>query len=217
MISKISGKLMQKRRNSVLIDINNVYYEVLLPGIIMKKIDSSIEVGEDLSLITYHYLQSDPSRSVPTLIGFLNDIEKEFFEKFITVSGVGPKAACRALELPFSTIADAIDSGDITVLKSLPGIGEQRAREIIAKLQGKIGKYGLIQDRVVLAAETIEEDVKKEALQVLIQLQYNKSEAKEMIGRAVERNPNISTCEGLLNEVYRQRQAKGEKVRDVKK
>ncbi len=209
MISQISGKLKQKRVNGVLIDVKGISYEVLLPGIIMKKIASTIETEGDIELITYHYLQSDPSRSVPVLIGFLNDIEKEFFEKFITVSGVGPKAACRALELPFSEIADAIDKGDIAALKRLPGIGEQRAREIIAKLQGKIGKYGLIQDRITfIKAETVEEDIGKEALQVLIQLQYSKSEAKTMIETAVGRNPNVSSCEELLNEVYRQRQDK---------
>lgn len=215
MISRISGTLRQKHANSVLIDVNSVCYEVLLPGIIMRQIDG-INVEDNINLITYHYLQSDPSRAVPVLIGFLNDIEKEFFEKFITVSGVGPKAACKALELSFSTIADAIDKGDISVLKSLPGIGEQRAREIIAKLQGKVGKYGLIQDRMVVEKGAVEDDVKKEALQVLIQLQYNSSEAKEMIGKALERNPDISSCEELLNEVYRQKQEKA-MVRNAKK
>jgi len=199
----------------VLVDAGGLCYEVLLPGVIMKKIDSSVDIEGDIALITYHYLQSDPSRSVPVLIGFLNDIEKEFFEKFITVSGVGPKAACRALEIPFSTIADAIDKGDISALKQLPGIGEQRAREIIAKLQGKIGKYGLIQDRIVFKTEAPEEDIKKEALQVLVQLQYSKSEAKAMIEKAVERNPQVSSCEELLNEVYKQRQ--NEEAQSAKK
>ncbi len=217
MISQISGKLKQKRANSVLVDVSGVSYEILLPGVIRKKIDSSINIEEDIALITYHYLQSDPSRSVPVLIGFLNDIEKEFFEKFTTVSGVGPKAACRALELPFSTIADAIDKGDISALKRLPGIGEQRAREIIAKLQGKIGKYGLIQDRITFKTDTAEEDVEKEALQVLIQLQYNKSEAKAMVEKAIGRNPDISSCEELLNEVYRQSQDKEKAYQNEKK
>ncbi|MBL7071362.1 MAG: Holliday junction DNA helicase RuvA [Candidatus Omnitrophica bacterium] len=205
MISQISGKLKQKKANSVLIYISGVCYEVLLPGVIFKQIEN-IQPEDDISLITYHYLQSDPSRSVPVLIGFLNEVEREFFVKFITVSGVGPKAACRAMEIPFSAIADAIDKGDIPALKSLPGIGEQRARQIIAKLQGKIGKYGLIQDKMPAGAGGIEEDIKKEALQVLIQLQYNKPEAKAMVEKAMEREPNISSCEELLNEVYRQRQ-----------
>jgi holliday junction DNA helicase RuvA len=210
MISQICGKLKQKRTNSILIDINGIYYEVLLPGIVMKKIDNSVEIDGNLTLVTYHYLQSDPSRSVPVLIGFLNEIEREFFEKFITVSGVGPKAACRALELPFSTIADAIDKGDMAVLRSLPGIGDQRARQIIAKLQGKVGKYGLIQDKLTFKVIPGKEDIKKEAFQVLIQLQYNKSEAKTMIEKAIENNPDISSCEEILNAVYRQRQKKKE-------
>jgi len=208
MISRISGKLRQKKANSVLVDVNSFCYEVLLPGIIIKQIEN-IQPEDDITFITYHYLQADPSRSVPVLIGFLNEVEKEFFEKFISVSGVGPKAACRAIELPFSQIADAIDRGDISTLKSLPGIGEQRARQIIAKLQGKIGKYGLIQDKMIAPAFAVEDNIEKEALQVLIQLQYNKSEAKTMVEKAIGRNPNISSCEELLNEVYRQRQEKG--------
>lgn len=206
MICQISGKLKKKRANSVLIDVNSLCYEIMLPGIIMRQIEN-VQPEENVTFITYHYLQSDPSRSVPVLIGFLNDVEKEFFEKFITVSGVGPKAACKALELPFSTIADAIDRADTALLKSLPGIGEQRAREIVAKLQGKIGKYGLIQDKMMAREAALEGDAKEEALQVLIQLQYNRAEAKDMIDKAVERNPDISSCEELLNEVYRQRQS----------
>lgn len=209
MISRITGKLKQKRGNSVLIDINGISYEVLVPGVIMRKINETVNNDNCITLVTYHYIQSDPSRSVPVLIGFFSDVEREFFEKFITVSGVGPKAACRALELPFSTIVDAIDRGDMAVLKSLPGIGEQRAREIIAKLQGKIGKYGLIQDGVKFEPAPAEEDIKREALQVLIQLQYSVSEAKGMIEEALRRNVGISSCEGLLNEIYKQKQKKG--------
>ncbi|MDP3790139.1 MAG: Holliday junction branch migration protein RuvA [Candidatus Omnitrophota bacterium] len=210
MISKISGKLKQKRGNSVLIEISGISYEVLIPGIVMRKISETMEDGTDITLVTYHYFQSDPSRSVPVLIGFLSEIEKEFFEKFITVSGVGPKAACRALELPFSAIADAIDKGDMAILKSLPGIGEQRAREIVAKLQGRIGKYGLIQDKAVFESLPEEEDIKQEALQVLTQLQYNMSEAKVMIEEAIGRNSGISSCEELLNEIYKHKRKKGD-------
>ncbi|MBN1871902.1 MAG: Holliday junction DNA helicase RuvA [Candidatus Omnitrophica bacterium] len=211
MISQISGKLKQRRSNSILIDVNQICYEVMLPGIVMKQIECLVDQKGDITLFTYHYLQSDPSRSVPVLIGFVNEIEKEFFEKFITVSGVGPKAACKALELPFSSIADAIDKGDVTLLKSLPGIGEQRARQIIAKLQGKIGKYGLIQDKTFSEGYIAGEDIRQEALEVLIQLEYSRAEAKDMIKNAIERNPNISSAEDVLNEVYKQRHGKKDK------
>ncbi|MDP3804390.1 MAG: Holliday junction branch migration protein RuvA [Candidatus Omnitrophota bacterium] len=203
MISQISGKIKKRKPASLEIDVNGIAYEVLIPPAVMKGIDKARSPDGSISLITYHYYQMDQSKAIPVLVGFLNEIEKEFFEQFITVSGVGPKAACRALTLSISAIADAIDKADLGVLKSLPGIGDQKAREIVAKLQGKVGKFGLIQDRFGEDIPAGKEDVKDEALSVLLQLQYKKNEAKDMIDKAVKRNPGISSCEEILNEVYK--------------
>ena len=141
MISRIQGRIKSKDSGKVLVEVSDgISYEILIP----KSIMGNIKISDDnqrASLITYHYFQTDPSKSIPILIGFLNEIEKEFFEKFITVSGVGPKAACRALTLPISEIADAIDNADLAVLKSLPGIGEQRAKEILLCLFVPDGKF----------------------------------------------------------------------------
>ena len=133
MISHIAGKLRQKKESSVVLDVNGIHYEVFLPGAVMKAVDAIIAPDGALKLVTYHYHHVEPSRAVPVLVGFLNEIEKEFFEKFITVSGIGPRGAVRALNVPFSQVARAIDEADTRALKSLPGIGEQRAKEIIAK------------------------------------------------------------------------------------
>ncbi len=206
MICRISGKLIQRHEDSIVLDVNGISYEVLIPGAVMHCLEDRVSEDNILSLIVYHYLQVEPSRGFPFLIGFFNEIEKEFFEKFITVSGIGPKAAVRALKMPISTIAQAIDVGDISFLKSLPGIGEQRAKEIIAKLQGKVGKFGLIQDNVAARASARgKEDIQGEALDVLLQLQYKKTEAKNMIQQALSRNPDTKTSEDLLNEVYKQK------------
>ena len=210
MICRISGKLIDRREELVILDVNGICYQILIPGAIMNCLDGQIQKDGTISLIVYHYLQVEPSKGFPFLIGFLNEIEKEFFEKFITVSGIGPKAAVRALNMPISSIAHAIDVGDISFLKSLPGIGEQRAKEIVAKLQGKVGKFGLIQDDVA-ARFTLhkgKEDIKEEAIDVLLQLQYKKSEAINMVQEAIARNPDINTVEELLNEVYKQRTKK---------
>jgi Holliday junction DNA helicase RuvA len=206
MISRIKGKIKDITELSILLETGNLTYEILIPSAVMNSIGNNN--GENIELITYHYYQTDPSKSVPVLIGFLNQIEKEFFERFISVSGVGPKAACKALTLPFSTIADGIDSADITLLKSLPGIGEQKAKEIIAKLQGKVGKFGLIQDRGVTKVRKVKEDIITDAMSVLLQLQYKKKEAEHMLEKAIGRNPDMKTSEELLNEVYRQKTRK---------
>jgi holliday junction DNA helicase RuvA len=207
MISHITGKLKKKKDLSVVIDVGGISYEVMVPAVVIQSLDKARREDGSFELVTYHYYQMDPSKAIPVLIGFVNEIEKEFFEKFITVSGVGPKAACKALNISFSAIASAIDRGDMTLLKTLPGIGEQRAREIIAKLQGKVGKFALIQDGSVAGPVTGKDDIKEEAINVLLQLQYKRKEAEEMIEKAVRRNVKLSSCEELLNEVYKSRAA----------
>lgn len=208
MIARISGKIVEKGTNYLIIEVGGVSYEVFIPAAVMQRLDGSIASDGTIGLITYHYLQVEPSKSTPVLVGFLNEIEKEFFEIFITVSGIGPRAALKALNKPISLIAHAIDEGDTGFLKSLPGIGEQRAREIIAKLQNKIGKFGLIQDDKVKEQKMNLSDMEEDALAVLMQLAYKKSEASEMIKKALERAPHIETTEELLNEIYKQRKSK---------
>jgi Holliday junction DNA helicase RuvA len=204
MISTIKGKLINKKDSSLIIEIGSIGYEVLVPLTVLADLKDT-PLGEEVSLVTFHYYTTDPSKSVPMLIGFINEVEREFFEMFITVSGIGPKAAIKAINRPISEIARAIDSADITFLKSLPRIGEQKAREIIAKLQKSVGKFGLIQDSFEPSEVTSKQDIEEEAMQVLAQLQYKKQQAQDMIKRALERNPKISTSEELLNEVYHQK------------
>ena len=148
MISRVKGKLFKKEENAVIIDMQGIYYEVIVPAPVLQRIDSQLDDQGNISLITYHYIQNDPSRGMPVLVGFLSEIEKDFFQQFIKVSGIGPRAAVRALNKSISDIVSAIDCGDLNFLKTLPGIGMQRAKEIVAKLQGKVGKFGLIQDKV---------------------------------------------------------------------
>jgi holliday junction DNA helicase RuvA len=205
MITGISGTIVEKGPNYILIATGGFTYEVLIPVTVMQRLDEGVSADNTIKLITYHYLQVDQSRSIPVLIGFLNELEKEFFEIFITVSGIGPRAALKALNQPISLIAQAIDEANIEFLKSLPGIGQQRAKEIIAKLQNKIGKFGLIQDSGEKAKPESPLPIEEEALAVLMQLEYKKPEASAMLKKAREHNKNITTTEELLNEVYKQR------------
>lgn len=208
MISRISGKIIQKNENSVLLEVNGLGYEIFIPRGIMESLEPE---KESMEFVTFHYYQTDPAKSIPVLIGFLNEIEKEFFEKFITVSGIGPKAAIKAMAEPISQIAKAIDQGDVNFLKGLPGIGPQRAKEIIAKLQGKVGKFALIQDKTAYKLPTFvsKQDIEQEAVAILLQLQYKQKEAEQMVRKALQRNQKVQNAEELLNEVYRQKFKQG--------
>ena len=209
MISRISGTIIERGEHYVLISVGGLAYEVWLPVAVEQRLEEAAAQDGTVRLVTYHYLQVDPSRSIPVLIGFINEVEKEFFESFITVSGIGPRAALKALNQPISSIARAIDEADLGFLKSLPGIGQQRAKEIVAKLQHKVGKFGLIKDsQAARKAPAAASDIEDEALAVLAQLGYKKSEALSMIRKAVEQGPGaIGTTEALLNEVYKHKKS----------
>ncbi len=206
MIVKITGELVQKTENTLIINVLGIHYEVLVPLSVLTRIDENMDDKGHVHLITYHYMQISPSNGFPVLVGFLNEIERDFFLQFIKVSGIGPRAAVKAINKPISEISRAIDEADYDFLKTLPGIGAQKAKEIIAKLQGKVSKYGLIQDRQLNPSKPKEmTDWQEEALSVLLQLQYKKQEALDMIHQALERSHSIHTAEELLSEIYRQR------------
>jgi len=208
MIARICGKIVDRGDNHLTIDINGICYEVFIPSAVMQRIDENINEDGTISLTTFHYHQVDQTKSIPVLIGFSNEIEKDFFEIFITVSGIGPRAALKALNKPISLIAQAIDEADTAFLRSLPGIGEQRAKEIVAKLQNKVGRFGLIQDRKEQASPAKFKDIVDEAMAVLTQLQYKKAEAMSMIKKALDQTGGMQTTEELLNAVYKQRKAR---------
>ena len=206
MITAIKGRISRQGETALTIEANGLSYEVLTPLSVMQRVKENQDSDGNIRLITYHYYQMTPSSGVPVLVGFLNDIERDFFLEFIKVSGIGPRAAVKALNRAIGEIAQAIDRGDTKYLKTLPGIGEQRAKEIVAKLQGKMGKFTLMRDRVAVQSPSTElRDIEEEALHILLQLQYKKAESQEMIKKAFERSPKIATSEELLNEIYKQR------------
>jgi len=208
MIVRIAGKLLEKRDQSLIVDVRGLSYEIIVPASVIQRVDETKDEQGDIHLVTYHYFQIGPSSGTPLLIGFIAEIERDFFQQFIKVSGIGPRAAVKALDKPISDITRAIDSGDVQYLKTLPGIGLQRAKEIVAKLQGKVGRFGLIQDKRAVPFQPEPTSVpmwQDEALAVLLQLQYKRHEADGMIQKALERSKNIGTTEELLNEIYKQK------------
>ena len=206
MISHLKGKVVAHKENTVTIEANGIGYEVLVPVSVSRRLDALKDADGNIALVTYHYFLMTPSSATPVLVGFLSDLEKDFFLQFISVSGIGPKAAVRALDRSIAEIAQAIDRADAAFLKTLPGIGQQKAKDIIARLQGKVGRFGLIPDEAVTASSvSTGGPFREEALAVLLQLQYKRPEALAMIEKAMARQEKIATAEELLNEIYRQR------------
>jgi Holliday junction DNA helicase RuvA len=208
MFSRIRGKLVERSEAGVVLDVGGLSYDIFLPPCVAEKVNAHGD-GE-LTLEIYSVLNIDGNTAHYTFYGFSNAIEREFFEALISVASIGPRSAARAFSQPMARIAGAIDRGDHGFLKTLPGIGQQKARDIVAKLQGKVTKFLLIQEAELASGiahpEQVEgPDFADEALAVLLQLEYKRPEAESMIRTTLESAPHIKDAEALLAEIYRQK------------
>jgi Holliday junction DNA helicase RuvA len=202
MFSRISGTLIERDAERVVIDAGGLGYEILLPPCVAEKITAA--AGERVTLEIHSVMNIDGNSAHFTYYGFTNAIERAFFEALISVASIGPRTAARAFSEPMSAIASAIDRGDHAHLRRLPGIGQQKARDIVAKLQGKVARFLLIQDAHPAAPSTMP-DFADEALAVLLQLEYKRLEAEAMIRETLSVAPLIVDAESLLAEIYRRK------------
>jgi len=199
MINSLRGKLLKRTRDGVVVEAAGVGYEVLLPGAVAAQLDGA-QAGDDVALVISYHLLATPSRITPLLVGFTNDIEKEFFEQFITVAGFGPKAAARALTLPFARVAQAIIEEDAAALTRLPGVGRKRADDIIHQLKGKVTAAAFC--REAAAAPRPQPAAMQEAAEVLAQLGYTRAEIDELLNAVAADAPGCATAEEVLARVY---------------
>jgi Holliday junction DNA helicase RuvA len=214
MIASIRGRLRKKLEDRVVVEASGVGYEVFVPPVTQTAlVDAKPGEGENADEVTlevhYHATQNQPR---PVLIGFTSDLDKEFFEKLITVKDVGPLVAARALAAPVSEIAAAIARQDEGYLKRLPGIGPQKAKNIVAQLHGKVAKFALAQAGVVaeqapappVAPAAEDEGLRAMVFEVMVkQLGHRPSEAAQLIASAQSRRPGMTTPEELFDEIYR--------------
>ena len=214
MIASLRGRLRAKLEDRVILEAAGVGYEVFLPPVTQRALGrataGSGDAGDEIALaIHYHATQNQPR---PVLIGFLTELDKEFFEKLITVKDVGPLVAARALASPVGEIASAIARQDEPYLRRLPGIGPQKAKNIVAQLHGKVAKFALLEAAApethpAVAAPALDDDgLRGMVFEVLVkQLGHRPSEAAGLIDAALRRRGDIATPEELFDEIYRGR------------
>jgi Holliday junction DNA helicase RuvA len=214
MIATLRGRLRQRLEDRVIVDCAGIGYEVFLPPVAMKALATD---GELELHIHYHATRDQPR---PVLIGFVSELDKEFFEKLITVKDIGPLVAARALAAPVAELAAAIARQDERYLRGLPGIGAQKAKNIVAQLQAKVSKFALAKDAPAAPGESGREPaelpppptdepsdaVRSMVWEVLVkQLGHRPSEASQLITEAYARQPTLATPEELFDEIYRGR------------
>jgi Holliday junction DNA helicase RuvA len=137
MIAYLTGLLLEKHPNQVIVDVHGVGYDVTIP---VSAYSSLPEKGGEVHLHIHTHVREDAL----TLFGFLSGAEKALFEKLITVSGIGPKVAVNALSgLAAPELAAAIRSGALEQLVRIPGVGKKTAERMVLELRDKLDLAGL--------------------------------------------------------------------------
>lgn len=129
MIAFIKGKVISYNMDSVILENHGIGYRIYMPN------PSNLILNEDVLIYTYQQFREDAQ----ILFGFQNLEDHDLFVRLISVKGIGPKIAMGALSAAnANTIINAIETGDATALKRLPGIGAKAASQIVLDLKGKL-------------------------------------------------------------------------------
>ena len=199
MITRLRGKLVAVDKGTVMVAVEAITYELLVPAAdIAKLLD---RIGQQIEFHTMHYFegQSQGSSFIPRLIGFSCDRDREFFQLFTTVKGIGNRKALRALIRPFVEIATAIANRDLIELTSLPEIGKRSAETIVAELSGKVDYFvGDVIPTLDVKIPTYGSD----AIAMLVQLGESPRDARKLVELAMDREPTIQTADQLVQTSF---------------
>lgn len=203
MIRFVRGELVSVDDGAAVIDVAGVGYEVS----ISPPLEQSLRdrgVGSTVKVFTYHCERGGAAGSgTPMLVGFESELERRFFEELLTVPQLGPVGACKAMAVPVGSIAKAISLGDETALKQLPGVGKQRARDMISKLQDRMDPYLAAGEE--LPEREVVDELTAETLAILTQLGFSHSEALERISAVREEHPEVAEADELVRAVFRRK------------
>ena len=178
MIAFLSGKLLEKNANLVIVDVGGVGYEVAIPLSTFYEIG---EVGEPVELRVYTNVREDAIQ----LFGFKTEREKALYLKLISVQGVGAKSGITMLSgMSADEIVSALRTENLAKLTSIPGVGRKTAERLVIELRDKVGEMaaGVSAGASIDAAAGIgSEGVYDDALSALVNLGYQKNAAEKAL------------------------------------
>jgi len=214
LISQIRGILRTVGQEELTLAVDPMEIEVLIPEYTRRKVQT--QLGEVVGLHTIFYIEGNAmgGRMTPRLVGFLSAIDREFFEIFCSVDGVGVRKALRAMVRPVRELARTIQDQDVKSLATYPGIGEATAERIVAKLRRKVGKFTLIVGQTDPAdagaqeqngaPENAEPDVIRDTFSALLSVGHTESQARREIDRVLSGKKKFKNVADMIDAIYQQ-------------
>lgn len=220
MLTLVRGILRGVEEESLTLAIASGFeLEVLIPDYARRQLQG--RVGEMVSLHTIFDLEGNQmsGRFRPRLLGFLTPIDREFFEIFCSVDGVGVRKALRSMVRPVRELACLIQEQDVAMLSTLPGIGEATAERIVAKLRRKVGKFALMIGPVATEEEKVsglgkaaagsngspaaaEPDVLRDTYAALLSVGHSEAQARQLIDRVLSGKRKFKSVADMIDAIY---------------
>ena len=178
MIAQLEGILVEKATDRLLINVNGVGYEVLVP---LSTYYDLGEVGGTVSLRIYTHVKEDAL----SLYGFLTSEEKTLFTQLIQISGIGPKLGVAILSgLPVDEFVGAVISDDVVRLNKIPGVGKKTAERLVLEMKDKMeALFPELQEGTVFGGSS---SLKTDVVSALVNLGYAQNTAEQVVSRALE-------------------------------
>ncbi|MEE8348043.1 MAG: Holliday junction branch migration protein RuvA [Acidobacteriota bacterium] len=194
MIAHLRGLLLEKSADRLVVEVNDIGYEVLIPFSTYYELG---EVGDPVSLRIHTHVKED----LLSLYGFMTAKEKKLFTQLIHVSGIGPKLGIAILSgLPVDELAQALVDSDVVRLNGIPGVGKKTAERLVLELKDKVLNWisELGESTVSSGPGTVQADV----VSALVNLGYAQNTAERAVARGREDSAD-DTFEELLKRSLR--------------
>ncbi|MBA2702745.1 MAG: Holliday junction branch migration protein RuvA [Blastocatellia bacterium] len=193
MIAHLSGTLLSKQPNSVILDVAGVGYEVNIPVSTFYDLE---DPGSNVQLRIYTHVREDALQ----LYGFKTARERELFLRLISVSGIGPRLGITLLSgMSADEMIASIRTNNLARLTLIPGVGRKTAERLVMELRDKVASLSSAELEEELGAKTetgapvlTEDSMRGDVLSALLNLGYQRNAAEKAVSAAIDEGGDIS-------------------------
>ncbi|MCZ6785019.1 MAG: Holliday junction branch migration protein RuvA [Proteobacteria bacterium] len=198
MIAWVEGSLRQKTPARVVVDVHGVGYELLIP---LSTFAALPDEGKTVALHVHTHVREDAIQ----LFGFATSAERATFELLLKASRVGPRLAQNILSgIAADVLVAAIQRGDVSSLRSVPGVGKKTAERIVVELRDRADEVAARTGAVASGTGAgAAREIAAQAISALQNLGYPRSQAERVVEAATAEVGEEVSLEVLIREALR--------------